>query len=332
MGKSKNSFLLLAVLVLCISLGLLGIPASHTYAGEGYGTHVPVGAEDTMAGALPPAGTKVFLNYFQIYNLKNFKDNAGRNASVPGLGKVDAQSQVVANIFRYVDVTKIKLLGGDLIWDIIIPVVYQHASVSAGMVDIGRQSKTGLGDVEGGIGIQWHRPTFHNIAAFHIVAPTGAYDRSGTRPDLVNIGRNYWSFNPLWLVTYIGDKNSPIPGFEVSAKMMYFFNTINTATSYTSGQEFSADYFVGQHLGPWTFGANGNFYYQVTKDKQYGATAYDQFSGLQTGVKGRSFSVGPLVSYNLANKAFITAKYQFGVYEQNRPQGDAFWLKFILPF
>ena len=104
---------------------------------------------------------------------------------------------------------------------------------------------------------------------------------------MVNIGRNYWSFDPFYVFSYLGDKDSPIPGFEVSAKVMYWINTINTATSYTSGQEFSTDYLIGQHFGNWRIGANGHFLYQTTDDKQYGTSAIDPFNGDKTGVRGK---------------------------------------------
>jgi hypothetical protein len=232
--------------VIFYCLCFFAVPAAN--AGESYGTHIPAGAEDVMAGALPPGGTKLFIDYFAFApNINKLKDNAGRDQRVPGFGKVDAKTSVMVNSIRYIDVTKHKLWGGDIVWNFIIPVAYQHTSTSAGALDIGHQSKTGLGDIEFGAGIQWHRPTVHNLVGFEITAPTGSYDKA----DLVNIGRNYWSFQPVWAITYLGDKTSPIPGFEATTKLMYMVNTINAATSYTTGQEFTADYFVGQHVGKW---------------------------------------------------------------------------------
>jgi hypothetical protein len=140
------------------------------------------------------------------------------------LGKTDSELQAVANAFRYVDVKKIGLLGGDLVWHVIVPVVYQHPSLSAGPADIGTQSKTGLGDIEAGMGIAWHPcKTFHHVAAIDVVAPTGKYDDG----DPLDIGNNQGSFNPIQAFTYIGDKTSPIPGFEVSVKLMcYWINNM----------------------------------------------------------------------------------------------------------
>ena len=332
MGKGRNRFAVLMVLILCVALGLVGIAVTHVFAGEGYGNHYPGGNEDFMAGALPPAGTSIFINYLIDYNATTLKDNANRNQvlGAPPLGnpKVNFNLNVLMNAFRFINVTKVRVLGGDLIWHAIIPVGYQKVSMDAGPVDMGSQSKYGLGDIEAGVGIAWHpSKTFHHAAGFDVVAPTGTYSVS----DLSNIGRNYWSFNPIYAFTYIGDKDSPLPGFEVSAKLMYWFNTINTATSYTSGQEFAADYTIGQHIGKWAFGLNGHFLYQTTDDKQYGRTAYDPLSGLQTGVVGKYLSIGPAISYNLP-RGCLTFKYQRDVWEQNRPEGDKFWLKWVYMF
>ena len=324
----RKLFLLLAVLVM-VSFGLFH--ASVVLAGEGYGNHYPGGNEDFMAGALPPAGTSVFINYLVDYNSTTLRAD---NGSRQGIGsaqnpKVSFNLNVLINAFRYVKVTNIRLMGGDLIWHIIVPVGYQKVSMDASpAVDLGTQAKTALGDIEAGIGIAWHpSKTFHHVGALDIVAPTGAYDKN----DLSNLGRNYWSISPLWAVTYLGDKDSPIPGFELSAKMMYWFNTINTATSYTSGQEFAADYLIGQHVGNWAFGINGHYLYQTTKDKQYGSTAYDPFTGAQTGVQGTYFSAGPAISYNIPHGC-LTFKYQRDLYAENRPEGDKFWLKWVFAF
>ena len=345
MARREIRFLTLAVAALCFTLGF-GIPVSPVHAGEGYGTPYPGGNEDFFAGALPPGGTKVFLNYFMYLDSTKLRDKSGHEQSVYGppgtpvagqnLGKADWRLQVVANVFRYVDVTKVKLFGGDFLWHVIVPVIYEHASlgyrglgaIPAGDVFTG--STTGLGDVEAGVGIAWHpSKTFHHLAAFDFVAPTGSYNANNRD---VNISNHYWSFSPIWAFTYIGDKGSPLPGFEVSSKFMYWFNTINTDTSYTSGQMFMADYLVAQHFGNWGFGANGHLLYQTTNDKQNGRTAFDPFTGAQTGVESRYFSIGPAIQYNLPNHGCITVKYQWDVWDENRPQANKLWVKFVWPF
>ena len=320
---------ILLVILLMVFINLLFV--STVFAGEGCGSHYPGGNEDFMVGAVPPAGSSVFINYLVDYNATTLKGNSGNNV---GLGpnnnpKVSFNLNVLVNALRFIKVTNMKLLGGDVGWHVIVPVQYQKVSMDASLVvDIGTQAKTGLGDIEAGMGIAWHPSrTFHHTAWIDIVAPTGAYDKN----DISNIGRNYWSFNPLWAFTYIGDKDSPIPGFEVSAKLMYWINTINTATSYTSGQDFAVDYLVGQHIKDWAFGLNGHLLYQTTNDKQYGSKATDPFTGEVTGVKSRFFSIGPAISYNIPHGC-LTFKYQRDVWAENRPEGDKFWLKWVYAF
>ncbi|MGD0232790.1 MAG: transporter [Syntrophorhabdales bacterium] len=343
MGK-RYLFLAFVLLAFCATVGFLAVP--QVYAGEGYGNHYAGGNEDFNAGNLPPAGTNVFINYLVDYNVNTLEDNAGRHATAgpagPGYSRTNFTLNTLVDALRYIKVTKIKVLGGDLIWHVIVPVGYQHVSLSAfGEYGPGSpSSKTGLGDIEPGMGIAWHCPTFSNVFAIDIVAPTGAYgSASGSGnsgrtyiADPANLGRNYWSIDPLWAFTYLGDKTSPIPGLELSAKLMYWINTVNTATSYVSGQEFDADYLVAYHFGKnWALGANGYILYQTTKDTQFGHTAFDPLTGLQTGVMGKEFSVGPAINYDFG-KGCVTFKYQRDVYEQNRPEGDKFWLKFVWAF
>jgi len=331
MRNGRAGYALLTVLSVCCALCFLAGRALPVLAGEGYGNHYAGGNEDFMAGALPPAGASIFINYLVDYNATKLKDNSGNNIGLGAGGnpKVNFNLNVLVNALRYIKVTNVKLLGGDLVWHAILPVGYQKVSMDASpAVDLGSQSKTGLGDIEAGVGISWHpSKTFHHVAVFDIVAPTGSYSKN----DLSNLGRNYWSFNPMWVFTYLGDKDSPIPGFEVSAKMMYWFNTINTETSYTSGQQFAMDYLVGQHIGDWGLGVNGHFLYQTTDDKQYGTSAYDPFTGQKTGVRSKFFSIGPAISYNIPHGCIIL-KYQRDVMAENAPQGDKFWLKWVYIF
>ena len=315
-------------MICCLVVGLFlaSVPLSH--AGEGFGNHTLGGGEDFNAGNLPPPGTMLLINYFAVAESTTLRDNAGREEATPSLGKLNFKSRTVADSLRLVHVTKIEALGGNFIWHIIVPGMNRHVSKGFDGVDLGAQSKTGLGDITVGAGIAWHpTKTFNCAAAIDVYAPTGAY-RVG---DMTNIGRNYWSIDPVFVFTYKGDKDSPLPGLEVSSKMMYWINTINTETSYTSGQEFSADYLIAQHVKNWAFGVNGYLTYQFTDDKKEGHKAQDPVTGLYTGMRGKSFSAGPIISYSWPGWR-LTAKYQFDLYTRNRAEMDKFWLKITRSF
>jgi hypothetical protein len=233
-------------LALLLVLGSLSLPG-FLQAGENGGSLVSVGCEDFMAGALPPPGTKVFINYLQFYSADQLKDNNGNSTGAFRLN-------VAVDALRFIDVFKTKVLGADPILHVIIPVLYEHLDFSAGSMSIADQGRAGVGDIEFGTGLAYHpTSTFHHVLGLDAVAPTGQYQRpdSDNNNDIVNIGRNYWGLDPIWALTYLGDTQSPIPGLEASAKFMYWFNTQNSATDYRSGDEFAFDYLVGYHRGDW---------------------------------------------------------------------------------
>jgi hypothetical protein len=340
--SKRRSIYFAVVFSLCLALVLIGFSVSGVKAGENYGTRWVGGQEDLYMGFVVPPGVSVLSSYTVGYDVTKLKDNAGRNATLNVRtpfgtvnGPLNFKSQTLGQALRYDVSTKLKLLGGNFAWHVVVPTSYSHVAANADMpmlgnVPVSSNSKTGLGDIELAGVIGWHHgKTFHHFAGLTVVAPTGAYDET----DPASPGRNYWSFNPLWSFSYIGDKDSPIPGLEVGSKLMYWFNTINTATSYTSGQEFAADYLVAQHLGKaWTVGVNGTFLYQTTDDKQYGRAAVDPFSGLMTGVRGKYFSIGPMIAYQWQDLSNVAFKVQWDVWEQNRPEGVKVWLRYSYPF
>jgi hypothetical protein len=303
--------LLLALLVVCFGL----LPCSPARALEGGSSHYPGTMEDFFAGALPPPGVYM-IDYMPIFSSNKLVGNNGsRNPNVTGF-----QMDGVFNAPRILWVSPWKVLGGNFAFHVFPNVGYMHVRMDT-PGGSRSQSKTGMGDLDIGPAIKWNFKTFHMLAACDIYMPTGAYDKN----DLVNIGLNYWSINPIYAFTYIGDKDSPIPGFEVSAKLDYLFNTTNNATGYTSGQQFGVNYLVAQHFGKWGFGVNGQWMYQTTDDSYRNQTA--DFNGNRT----NWFSIGPAVQYQVG-KAFLTAKYIADVSNKNGAQVNKVLLKITFPF
>lgn len=277
-------------------------------ATENGGSAYAGGNEDFMTGALPPPGFYL-LNYFNYTKLDSLRDNEGHRSSV------DFDGEAVANTFRFLYVSKKRLLGADVIGHFIVPVANVHVSVDLPDGTSATDTKTGLGDiVVSPFALAWHWKNFHCVGGLDFIVPTGAYDKD----DLANIGRNYWTFSPVFAFTYVYRT-----GFEASAKIMYFVNTVNTATHYTSGQEFGIDYLVGHHFGPWSLGVNGYYYRQITNDKSHGDTVRDN--------KGRLFSVGPALQYSYKNM-FFNLKYHWDTNVKNKPDGEHLWFKFMYSF
>jgi hypothetical protein len=263
-----------------------------------------------MVGALPPPGT-YFINYLSWYSADSFRDDNGDKLFD------DFDLDVVANTLRLVHVTDYKFLGANWAVHAFLPLVNVDVSRRiAPPFDRESDSRFGLGDIIiDPFILGWHGKNWHLITGLDIYVPTGAYDKN----DLANIGRNYWTFEPVVAFTYLSDG-----GFEVSAKLMYAFNTENNDTNYQSGQEFHMDYTLGYHTGPWSLGIGGYYYQQTTDDELNSRTFMDGF-------RGRAFAIGPQVKYDYQNMAF-TLKYQAETNVENRPDGNSLWFKFLYAF
>ncbi len=302
------------VLALMVAAGLCGV----AQAKEG-GDQYPNGAENWMAGALPPPGD-YFLNYAGFYTGK-LRDGSGDKVSG---AKVDAWFDAL----RWVHVTPYQFLGGSWAWHIIAPVVHQKIEMGGD-----NDTETGLGDITfSPFVLGWHRGDWHWVAALDFYAPTGTYHSGEARR---SIGANYWSFEPVFAATYRNEQ-----GWEASAKFMYNFKTTNKdfrpdptlpKMDYRSGDEFHMDFLVGKHFGPWGVGISGYYLQQTTNDELDGETISSAMGPWSDGRKGRVLAFGPSVNYATKSGTQFIAQWQHETMVKNRFGGDKFWLKLILP-
>lgn len=295
----KSSCLLMVMLSVVL---LSGMPASAT---EGGGGAYPNGAEDFMSGAVPPPGTYL-INYLNYYSADKLANNDG-NAALPGF-----KLQAVADVVRLVHVTDKQLFGGFWAMHLLIPVMNMDLTVP---IPGASKNKSGIGDIIASpFVLSWHSKNWHAAAALEFFIPTGSYDKN----DMLNLGRNYWTFEPVIAGTYITDN-----GYEVSGKFMYDFNTKNNAKNYLSGQEFHFDYAFGKKMEKYTIGGAGYLYQQVTDDELNGVTVQNN--------KGSVVAIGPAIKYDYKNMSF-SLKYLFESAANNRPEGENLWFKFSYAF
>jgi len=186
----------------------------------------------------------------------------------------------------------------------------------------GDQNRAGLGDIiVDPFILSWHFKNWHLATGLDIFIPTGKYDKD----DFANIGRNYWTFEPIFAFTYMSDS-----GFEISSKFMYDINTENKDSffgnggDYQSGQEFHFDYALGQTIGNLELGIGGYVYKQFTNDELNDQKFLDGF-------KGQAIAFGPIVKYAYKNMTF-TLKYQHETAVENKPEGERLWFKFLYAF
>ena len=290
------------------------------WATETGGSVDPTGSEGFMTGMLPPPGM-YWLNYLEYYTASRDNNSNGKS-SVPGFSV-----SAVAEAFRFVHVTPLEIMGGNVAWHMILPAV--NLSVTAAGA---KDQNFGVGDITVGPAIGWHGPNLHFVLATDFYLPTGAYNQK----DLANIGRNYYSVQPLVTVTNRFDN-----GFELSAKLRYTLNTTNsngeitpvnpTGAGYLSGQEAVIDFAAGQIVGDWQFGVQGYYYRQVTDDSADNAAAESLIRTQLKGNRGEAFALGPTAHGEWAGVNFLTT-WEHEFMAVNRPEGDRFWLKTIVHF
>ncbi len=123
----------------------------------------------------------------------------------------------------------------------------------------------GLGDI--GIipaSFYWSSGNFHLNLYELVIAPTGLYDTA----NIVNVGRNYWSFDTVAAATWF----NPESGTEVSIVPGIMVNTTNKATDYHTGTELHVDVMVNQFLSEtFAVGVHGYVYKQIEGDSGSGA-------------------------------------------------------------
>jgi len=158
-------------------------------------------------------------------------------------------------------------------------------------------------------------------ARLGLYAPTGSYKYGR----YINTGKNYWTVEPTLGIVYFGQEN----GREASLFMGASFNQENDATNYKSGTQIHFDGTLAQHF-PWLggisgVGVSGYWYKQVSDDSGSGATL--------GAFRAESAGVGPVVSWvDKTGKYVFEMKYIKDFKNENRLDGDTFWLKYVVKF
>jgi hypothetical protein len=285
---------------------LLLVSPVAAFATEGGGGMYANGSEDSLSAVTPPPGSYLFL----YSNLDVANKLVGKNGSL--LAPV-FDLKAYAEVLRFVQFHKTKLFGAEFGSQVVVPYVSLDVTTSAGT---GHAS--GIGDVTvTPVSLSWQAPRWHVVVGTDVNVPTGRYSKTA----IANVGRDYLNVEPLFAVTYTGVRD-----FDVSMKLMYDINGTNRQTNYKSGEEFHGDVAAGySHKGRF-IGVNAYFYEQTTADMQNGVPAGPNGDGF----RGHVVGFGPAISVPLGH-GFLAAKYQHETDVQYRPQGEKYWLKFLLP-
>ena len=311
---------LLAVLVV-----LLAWPALAR-AEEGGSGHYAPGAIATFFDAFPPDPGR--LAVFGFYTHYEGSAEAAREIPVAGLVTFGLEATTdIATVGAFYR-TGLNVLDGGLAFGAAVPVVWLDArgTISGQLGPREAQDDaSGIGDLTlYPLMLGWVRDggDLRYDVRVGVYAPTGSYEKN----KLAVLGKNYWTFEPGLMVSYLGSKN----GREASAYAAFDFNTKNEETDYQTGTQFHLDATLAQHFpllgGAGGLGATGFYYQQIADDTGGGAA-------LLGGFRGRTVGVGPVLSYvrKVGDHDLVSElKWLPELDVDRRLEGDFIWLKLAL--
>lgn len=269
------------------------------------GNHFTNGGEGIKVATVGPPGFYYRL-YNMFYHTKTLTDRNGDR--VPA----DLDVFVYAQVHRPIWVTNIKILGGDWMPNVVIPVVY--TDFNAGST---HDSRVSLGDclIEP-VAIAWHGEQWDAVIGLMAWLPLGHYDPN--HPG--GAGKGYWTGQFDVGGTYYVDKAKT---FSLSWIGRYEIHSKQRGHDVQMGDDFHFEWGIGKalpasvELGPlkgFEIGVQGYAQFQVSDDSGRDAT-WDK-------VHDRVFAAGPEIRFAIPQwKTLVELRTNFEFGAVDRTEG-----------
>lgn len=257
---------------ICMALtAFVCLTGSSALAGSG---HYVSGAEGIKAASLPPEGV-----YYRLYNLfytaDDLRDKNGHKSDV------DFDVNVYAMVHRLIYSSGIEILGGNLVADICVPLVYTDISMKAGGVRFFDDNKFGLGDIliEPAL-LGWHGPQYDATIGVGVYLPTGEFDAD--KP--ASPGKGFWTgLFTAGATLYFDEART----WSASVLGRYEIHSEQDDTDITYGNDFHFEWGLGKTIAQiWDVGLAGYCRWQVTDDSGPGSS----------NDREQAYAIGPEVS------------------------------------
>lgn len=275
--------------------------------------HYSNGGEGIRAASVPPPGGSGF--YWKMYNMFYTADNMRGNGRGKAPGNFDVSVYALANRFIYS--SNIEVLGGNLLFDIIVPLVYTDISYKGlGPASFG-DNQWGLGDIFiEPLFIGWHGERWDATAAFGAYLPTGDFDDS--KPASPGMGFTTFMFT-LGGTVYFDEQKT----WSASLLSRYQIHTEQDETNITPGNHFSFEWGVGKNIHGFDIGLAGYSLWQVTKDSGSGSSDNTE----------QAHAVGPEIGYTFKDIGLNVALRSLWEFQnKNKAQGNMTSLNFTYAF
>ena len=269
------------------------------------GNHFTNGGEGIKVATVGPPGFYYRLYNF-FYHTTTLNDRGGEKLPA------DLDVFVYAQVHRPIWVTNFKILGGDWLPNVVIPVVYTDFN-AGGMHD----SRVSLGDcVVEPIAISWHGEQWDAVIGLMAWIPLGHYDED--HPG--GAGKGYWTGQFDVGGTYYPDKAKT---WSLSWLGRYEIHSQQRGHEVQMGDDFHFEWGIGKALpssvqvGPlkgFEVGVVGYAQFQVTDDSGSDVTWDD--------VHDRVFAVGPEIRFAIPNwKTLVELRTNFEFGAVDRTEG-----------
>jgi hypothetical protein len=245
-----------------------------------------MGSRSNGAGITPPPGV-----YFQDDTyFYDAKIGGGKSLPFGGLLVANVSAQTWLNLPTTLWVTPAKILGGDLAFSLTSSV--GEPRINAGLlVNSPRFGPIGLNVTDGNTNLSdffvqsflgWQAGNFHWQLGIGGVVPSGTY----VAGQLSNASLNRPAVDLFGTLTWL----DPAIGWDLSTAAGFTFNQMNTATNYTTGDEFHLEWAATKYITKqFTLGLVGYYYQQFTPDSGAGAVL--------GGFEGRVLALGGSIGY-----------------------------------
>lgn len=270
MGR-KSYTLLCAV---CLLVTSLAVGADHA-------KHYTNGMGGLKVGSMPPASPKNFFlrQYHAFYTADKYKDASGNTSPI------GRDLSVYAFVNRFIYSSDIKFLGGNLLFDVIIPASYTDLELRQpnGSKIFGGH-KGGVGDISiTPFTVAWHGQRWDATIGASVYLPTGSFDSTRT----LNTGKGFYTFMFTAGGTYYFDDARK---WHASLLSRYEIHTKQKETHIRMGQDYQFEWGVGRTLGKYVdVGVAGYWHRQLTRDS----------GELANRAKQMTNAIGPEIAFSI---------------------------------
>ncbi|AYB32067.1 SphA family protein [Chryseolinea soli] len=312
--KTRNTFAILFPLVICTCV------MEKTF-GQDPGLPATNLGLTNMLDAVPPGPGLFYMNHMQVYKTTSMRDARGSTL----LTDLKVNSLLVMHQLAFI--SKTKVLGGNLGFTALLPIVKISATNSTGSVPSVNPGV--FGDFIMGPVIQWFDKKLLNKALFHraeidFVFPTGSYSSN----DAINPSAHLFTISAHYTFTYFLTKK-----FSVSARNHINYNTKILDSEIRPGIFASMNYSI-EHTIYKALRAEIAGYYlkQLTQDSFKGDSRYYQTTYGITDTREQVFAYGLGLNYITPTGLFMEAKVFFETAAKNRSEGTRPTLRLVYKF